>query len=114
MISIIVLIFGVYFITVPNLLSIRDLRSKHAPMLRQMFRNATQALHLGTSDGTVVGYVDYFPTFTPFHLHVERVPVSTEAEPGCRFLLDDILENLEQERGQEYFETECLCLGTVR
>eukprot|EP00041_Stephanoeca_diplocostata_P029553 m.876159 g.876159 ORF g.876159 m.876159 type:complete len:775 (-) comp23579_c0_seq11:79-2403(-) len=96
---------------VATLNSLRDLRAKHAPMLRKMFQNALRSLQSRNSDAPVVGYVDYLPTFTPFHLHVEQVPLSTEHAKGTRFLLDDILENLELECGQEFYETACLSLG---
>lgn len=82
-----------------DLLTLRDLRQSHLPMLHQLKLDTAALLdkHYGLSLPDVRIYFHYLPTYAHLHLHivhcsVER-PVGTSA--GLANLLDDVIQNIE-------------------
>lgn len=82
-----------------DLLTLRDLRQSHLPMLHRLKLDIANLLdkHYGLSLPQVRIYLHYLPTYAHLHLHVvhcsvER-PVGTSV--GLAHLLDDVIQNIE-------------------
>jgi len=96
----------------PGLLSIRDLREYHVPMLKAIKKISAQAIDqkFGVPENQLRMYVHYLPTFYQLHVHINHI--ESYAEGGCNvgkaILLDDIVDNLE--RNGNYYQEASLTI----
>lgn len=100
----------VAIVTDMSIASLRDLRGRHADMLRQAIAKGTakmEATH-DVKPEDVVAFVEYPPMCRPFHVLFRRAGPETEgAPPSAQYLVDDVLEKLESGPG-DYFGGACL------
>lgn len=88
----------------PSLLTIRDLRGSHLPLLRLLKTQITFALQdsYGISWNQVKVFFHYLPTFYHLHLHITSVSLqSATLQIGKAHFLDDVIQNLES--NHEYY-----------
>ncbi len=86
--------------------SVRDLRKKHVPWLRQLRSTLSKQvaeLYEGVEDDMLKFYVHYQPTYYHFHVHIVHVnqdPTATQAI-GKALGLDNIISQLDTMAGDD-------------
>jgi len=83
-----------------GIMSIRDLRSQHLPLLRNIQQKATQAIQdkYGVPGSQLVAYFHYQPSY--YHLHVHFTHVAFEApgrDTSGAHVLSTVIDNLERD-----------------
>jgi len=80
-----------------NVASLRDLRSHHIPMLKEMMKDGANTIHsvYGVPSNQIRIFVHYPPQFYHFHVHFTRLEneIGSTCERG--HLVSDIIQNLE-------------------
>lgn len=87
--------------------SLRDLRKKHLPLLKNALAKGLQAIHdtYGVGSESVRVFVHYMPQFFHFHIHFSRVGLAHGIEVERAHLLQDIIDKIEgMPAGREYYE----------
>lgn len=79
-----------------NILSVRDLRIEHVPLLKEMLNEGKAALEarFGIHRNEICAFVHYHPSFLWFHVHYARWNRRGSAETWRAHLLDDIIGDL--------------------
>lgn len=84
-----------------DVLSLRDIRPKHLPMLKKIKEEGERLVmeRYGLGKGKVRLLVHYQPSYYHFHVHIVTIEASSFAGMivGQSHLLEDIIDNLEME-----------------
>lgn len=91
--------------------SLRDLRRKHVPLLKNVLEKGLKAIEkvYGVGPEEIRVFVHYVPQFFHFHVHFSRLSLAHGIEVERAHLLSDIIDKIENAPpGQEYYEKACI------
>lgn len=98
-----------------DLFTLRDLRSEHIPMLRNMMQNSLNRIQevYGLESDRIRVFVHYHPQFYHFHVHFRSTRCTESSEVARAVLFQDILMNLESD-SEYYTKRDMICCLSER
>ena len=93
------------FVGVRGVATLRDVRSRHLPLLRRIWTEGREAVSraYGVPVSQLRAFVHYLPSFYRLHVHIQRVEIANASAVVDRaHALPDVIDNLER-WGDRYY-----------